>query len=144
MLLFTHSSSRRLRTLLIVGSLILGLTRQSFCAMLASPILVSATSSCSSATLTWSNTGTASYFVMVLMSGSPIMIQSVIGTTYTFNGLNVGDYTVMIQAIADSPTNTNSDFSAPMPFTVSCGPVCTAPVITLAPPNPGVLCHGHP
>jgi hypothetical protein len=28
-----------------------------------------------------------------------------------------------------------------MPFVVSCGPVCSAPVITLAPPSPAVLCQ---
>src|SRR5258706_909965 len=141
MLLFLLSSSRRLRAPLIAASLILGLARQSFCAVLVSPTLVSAASTCSSATLTWSNTGTSSYFLMVFLNGNPIIIQSVTGTTFTFNGLNAGSYTVGIQAIAVSPTDTNSPFSAPMPFVVSCGPVCSAPVITLAPPNPAVLCH---
>ena len=145
MLLSLLSSSRHFRTLLIVGSLILGLARQSFCAVLASPTLVSVTNgACTSATLTWSNTGTSTYFVMVLLNGSPVMIQNVTGTSYTFNGLTAGaNYSVMIQAIAEQPTDMNSGFSAPMPFAVTCGPVCTAPAVTLAQPKPAVLCIGH-
>jgi len=65
------------------------------------------------------------------------------GTSFTFDGLIASNYTVMIQAMALSPTDTSSALSAPLPFTVSCGPVCTAPVISLAQPNPAVLCTGH-
>jgi hypothetical protein len=144
MLLFLHSSSRHLRMPLIVGSLLVGLARQCVCADLPMPTLVSAASTCTSATLTWSNSGNASYFLMVFMNGSPVAFQSVTGTTFTLDGLTPGNYTVMIQAVALSPTDTSSAFSAPLPFMVSCGPVCIAPVITLAQPNPAVLCHGHP
>jgi len=143
MLLFLLSSSRHLRTPLIVASLLVGLAGPGVCADLPVPILISATPACTSATLTWSDSGNAMYMLMVFFNGSPVAFQSVMGTSFTFDGLSVGDYTVMIQAVALSPTDNSSPMSGPLPFKVSCGPVCTTPVISLAQPNPAVLCTGH-
>src|SRR5258708_21290578 len=119
MLLSLLSSSRHLRIPLIVGSLLVGLASQSYSVALPVPTLISANSTCTSATLVWSDSGTSSYLVMLLMNGIPTVVQSVTGTTFTFNGLTPGNYAVEIQAVAVSPADTGSPFSAPFPFTVS-------------------------
>src|SRR6266700_144215 len=103
MLLSLLRSARRLNTLLIVGSLVIGLARQGYCDVLVSPALINVTSTCSSATLTWSNSGTSSYLLLLMVNGSPLAIQNVTGTTFTFEGLTPGDYAVMIEAIAELP-----------------------------------------
>ena len=108
---------------------------------LPTPTITGVTGNCPSMTATWTATFPNVTYNLVLMGPTSVTV-AVQGNSYTFMGLTSGDYVLTVQAMSNGMMG-NSGVSTPFPFSIMCGPVCQAPVVTIASASPDPICRGE-